>query len=238
MAKVFLMAQGPGSRWGHPLFRVREFDKLAPPYKQLLAVNGEPLISRSVRLFREVGWNTTVVANEELIRLAGLDEGITLKDPGNDILDAVLQLPYGEEPTIIALGDVLFSRDAVNRVTLECLMTASGVMARCEPSRVCRKVADEVFALWFHPRSAPYVLERCRWMRRRGSTDRPKKPWGFPFAGLPDLEKTTEAYKTGAGLKTVEDDLLVINDYTDDVDSPEEWEQFWPALRSAAENDL
>jgi hypothetical protein len=237
MKTVYLMAQGQGSRW-----KDRKapwppgFEMNAPPYKHLLQIGDECLIARSARLFIESGFVTYVVAEPELLDLSGLSSiGITLLYTGTDVLDGIRSLLVQAQPsddTVLAYGDVLFSRNAVYLIS-DSLKRSYGVMARVDPSTACHKISDEVFAWWFAEARWPTILERITQMMARGRL-RPSKPWGAPFVALPDIEKTRRAYRTGHGLKTIRNDLVAINDYTDDIDSPEEWQQFWPDLLTKA----
>jgi len=240
--KVFLMAQGEAKRWGARRHIIDRFMSEAPPYKQLLEINGEKSIIRSVRLFLEAGADPTVIAGQDLLFLSGLQSyGYTMHDPGSDIMRGVSDLINLYQPrtrVIIALGDVIFSRKAITDLVHSCKTKEMGCMARVEPSRVCSKVADEVFAIWFTPNLwYSEVHVRMETMLKRGGF-RPHKPWAFPFSVTPSLERIIHAYNLGDGLKTIKDELLVTEDYTDDVDSPEEWVEFWDDIRAAAEADV
>lgn len=239
-----MLAQGEGSRWANNP-RHQRFNEEAPIYKQLLAVRGEPILARSAKLFRSRGFDVTVVASPELLMLSGT-EGITLEDPGTDILECVLKLMElypATQITVMALGDVIFSRDAVEKLAEAVESQPMGCMARVFPSKVCDKVADEVFAIWYWAEQWPIVEGRARVMVMPGGKPgsrplRPRKPWAFPFAVAPDLNRVRRGYKSDHGLKSIEGDLLTILDYTDDVDSPEEWLKFWYDLLAAAEADI
>lgn len=237
---VYLMAQGEGSRWQDRRKHAR-FAAEAPLYKQLLEINGEPILRRSARLFSNNGFEVVVIAGPELLELSGCQEiGITLENPGTDLLVgvlAVMELESHSALTVIAHGDVIYSPAAINKLTEAIEKNPVGCMARAYPSKVCTKVADEVFAIWFYAEEQSWVAERLRYMLYSGPTpreNRPSSPWGFPSAVSTDLARTKAAYATGLGLKAVEGDLLLVSDYTDDIDSPEEWLEFWDDLLAAA----
>jgi len=238
--RVYLMAQGKGLRWKDSSARYTRFLEQAPDYKQLLKINEEPAIHRSARLFNEKGFEVNVVADAELLRLAGLvDVGITLAAPGDDLIVGLQNLLFEyfppEERIIVALGDVIFSRAAVSLLATATNFEDWGCMARINPNIASAKKADEVFAIWFHRDRWPTVLNRIDQMRHGF---RPSKPWAFPFLVSDALEVTNHAYNQHQGLKAIADDLLRIDDYTDDVDSPEEWMQFWDAIKAEAEVDI
>lgn len=248
---VFFLAQGRGSRWNDSDRKLAGLPAEGfPPYKQVIRVGGEALLARSVRFFREAGFhNLTVVAEEELLRLTGLEDiGITLSDPGSDILEPVynlLAVPPAEV-TVLLLGDVLFSRAAVAKVMLGIQTKPSGCLARCGPSKVTTKVADEVFGIWLDRQAAQLARDRCSMMVPRlpnlsgfANMTRPSKPWAFPFLASEDMLAMQVAYEQrgNGGLGVAASMLTTIDDYTDDVDSPIEYSIFWPPMLAAALED-
>lgn len=239
VATVYLMAQGVGSRWhDRRAPRPAVFETDAPPYKHLLDVAGEPLIHRSARFFQEAGFHVVVVAGTELHSLGASEfERLTLPDPGEEVLTACLaamEMRPADGQAVIALGDALFSRAAVASVAAN--LAGPSVLARVDPSPVCNKVAPEVFAAWWPAALEARTRERIGIMvgHRGHPGSRPSKPWGLPFAVLDDFPKMWTAYSHSLRLDAVRDLLIVSSDYTDDIDSPEEWFAFWPDIRAAA----
>lgn len=248
--KVYLLAQGRGLRWKpdnpkkHP--RYTRFAEEAPTDKQLLPIRDELLLQRSVRLFWEEGFGPAVVADSHLLdampRGIYAWDAITLDDPGDDVLQGALALmdefPPEDGMTVLAFGDVIFSRRTIKAMAARMLSQDTGCVARVRPSPVCPKVADEVFAIWFSQVAWPEIKRRMEYMLT-GKGNRPSKPWAFPFAVALDFTWITATYQIyrADGLKTIEADLVVTDDYTDDIDSPEEWMAFWDGIREAAEGD-
>lgn len=256
--RVILLAQGEGSRWeSNPAFGHPPKPTL---YKQLLAVGDETILSRSVRMYRERGLDDIlVIAQQELLDLAGLadigfdmdsdpvmrairQDPMQLGDRPKDVLRSVLMLRtrWGEAGTVIALGDALLSRKAMDALWVEVVSRRPGVLARVRPNPVSGKDADEVFCMWFFPDAYDETARRLREMvNSRGSLLRPSKPWGFPFAALPDLDAVMTAYdrRNKERLAGIRQMLTVTDDYSDDVDCLTEYRTFWPSLMMAAVED-
>jgi len=236
---LYLLAQGEGSRWHSTVSRVG-LPEQPPEFKQLCRLGPETLIGRSARLFEAAGFDVTVVAGADLwkaaLLLSPMPDCLTLLHPGTDVLEGVrslMEIDAPSGPVVIALGDVLFSRKAVRSIWRSVHFAQTGVMARTIPNPVSLKDTEEVFACWFSPLTWPAVLERINTVLFGGAAI-PRKPWGFPLVGLPNQDKVRRAYLTGAGLEAIGEDLILSDDYTDDTDNIDEWNRFWPSLRSAA----
>lgn len=256
--RVIIMAQGEGSRWeSNPAFGHPPRPTL---YKQLLPVGDESIISRSVRLYRERALDDIlVVASRELLDLSGLgaigfdlDEDPILRsarldqmhlgDRPKDVLRSVLMLRprWGEGGTVIALGDALLSRKAMDALWVEVVSRRPGCLCRVKPNPVSGKDADEVFAMWFFADAYEETARRLREMvNSRGSLLRPSKPWGFPFAAIPELDAVMAAYdrRGKERLAGIRQFLTLTDDYSDDVDCLTEYRIFWPSLMMAALED-
>jgi len=258
---VIIMAQGEGSRWvANPAY-----GHLPAPvlYKQLLPVGSETIISRSVRMYRERGFDDLlVVGSRELLTLAGLGDSVIgcdldedpvlrsarldqmhLGDRPRDLLRGILatQSSWGPQGTVVALGDALLSRRAMDRMWVQVAAGKPGVLARVKPNPVSGKDADEVFAMWFFPPAYDEVARRLREMvEQRGSLLRPSKPWGMPFAVLPELDAVMAAYdrRGRERLAGIRQFLTLTDDYSDDVDCLTEYRTFWPSLMAAALEDV
>jgi molybdopterin-guanine dinucleotide biosynthesis protein A len=111
---VIIMAQGQQTRLaslGYP--------------KQLIEVRGEPIIRRMMRLaIKELNpyWELNTICSHDLgERLAGAGpwDGLhTLTEPGDCILDgiAATQLLWGTGRTVILLGDVYYTEQAMDAI--------------------------------------------------------------------------------------------------------------------------
>lgn len=233
---IFILAQGKGTRWSKE-DRLRIAAPDLPANKQLLPVGGEPLVRRSMRLLREEGFsNTVVLVSEPELWHAAADYGETLAlpDPGLDILDALVQLIPKEKRAVMLLGDVMFSRLALRRLAKFMGLTSSGVLARCEPSKITVKVADEVFGFWYDESFQPEALKRTQDMRKGG---RPGKPWAIPFLAMPNFAQTVCFHAEPSphlGSLIGAQGMANICDYTDDIDSPIEYRMFWAPMLACA----
>jgi len=233
---VFILAQGKGTRWSME-DKLRVNHRELPDYKQLLPVGGETLVRRTLRLLREEGFtgDITLVCIPELAgEVKGYGESLTLPDPGDDILQAIVQLLPLEQRGVMLLGDVLFSRLALRRLAKGMDLTASGVLARCEPSRITVKKADEVFGFWYDADFQPEALKRTTMMIEHG---RPGKPWAIPYLAMPDFAQTAVAHNNHPpALRDLIElpGMAHVCDYTDDIDSLQEYVEFWMPMEACA----
>lgn len=212
---IFVMAQGQGSRW-HPQHERRSTGLPLPIYKQCLPVSGEALIARTCRL---VAADCQVVAPVDLLAEHGL-HGLTLADPGPGLLNGVIQVmdlnPMADE-IVILLGDVLYSPRA-----LEWLMDDVPLrfLSRLLPSKVSGKAAPELFGFRATGKALADLYRAMKRITRRdyggGASTRLWSLWD----------------------NLVNPPTIDLNDYTDDIDSPEEYMAFWPAMVSAALEDV
>jgi len=231
MRSIFIMAQGAGSRW-YAQHERKKTGLALPIYKQCLPIGGETLIARTIRLLaKHVGERDHVylVSTNDLRDEAGVGVWLTsgkakvlkqwtLRGGGpllTGIADCMDQSPWSSE-IVFLLGDVLFSRRA-----LEVAIGAYGgsirrmrFTARLEPSSVSGKAAPELFSLAVQGDGIDEVRKMIGILTKRGN-QMPGKLWN-----LWDMAMTPPTWP--------------INDYTDDVDSPEEYLAFWPAMRDAA----
>lgn len=86
--------------------------------KQLVEVNGEPNLDRTLRLVRSSSPDVVVLIVGRSALGAGRPGLVTLADPGHCILDGIAQTAdlWGEGRVVILLGDVVFSRAALRAI--------------------------------------------------------------------------------------------------------------------------
>lgn len=219
---VFIMAQGQGNRW-HRQHDRYHLDLPFPIYKQCLPVGAEPLIVRTQRLLVEAGIPPAVVrtvAPAELLLDIGFAEGtsgITLPEPGT-LLDGLGQCldgsPWADE-IVFLMGDVLFSKRAL-AASLE--GPSLRFVGRLMPSRLTGKASPELFSLRIAGKDISRVRHHISVLTRRGQ-EGPKKLWSLWDA-------------------IVNPPTLDMNDYTDDVDSAEEYLAYFSAMRDSALEDV
>lgn len=184
--RVLVMAQGDATRF---------------PGKHFSAINGEPLLQRTLRLCRTlttsevvvVGWNTTPFVD--------LKTNLhTLPTPGHGLLDGIWGTrDLWNDYTTLLLGDVVFSRAALQ----QCLEPEKfAFFGRTGPSAYTSSPWGEIFALSMGLEAQKLVAKTI------SDADIRQKREGRLW-GLWDL--------LGSQAK-----WFSIDDWTDDVDTPDE----------------
>lgn len=224
---VLLLAHGDGWRWNGPDGR----PYLGVP-KQLVELDGEVLLERTVRQLLAAGVEVTVVAPDERFDVSGARRvSIEPKVSGcdQDKFLATSHLWSDVDRTVIMWGDVWYSDKAVAAIVGH----AGGDLhyfRRPWPSEVTGCEWDESFAVSFGPDERERVL-RLAWevafwwgvgavhtthirTHLAASVDLPGALWADPEAVV-DVPCQT-----------------VIDDWTDDIDSPEEYER-WTQRRAS-----
>jgi hypothetical protein len=171
------------------------------PGKHFVSINGEPLLQRTLRLCREltssevvvVGWNT-----DPFVKLQ--TKLHTLPTPGHGLLDGIWGTRrLWHDYTTLLLGDVVFSRAALR----QCLEPKKfAFFGRTGPSAYTSCPWGEIFALSMGTRAQELVAKTITNADIRQQRD--GRLWG-----LWDL--------IGSHAK-----WFSIDDWTDDVDTPDE----------------
>ena len=219
MTVVIVMAQGNQQRIGHAL----GINGL-PAWKQLLKVSDtETIISRACRLFLDAGADVVIPVihwHHELVN-ACMDQVLPFvvqRDPGLSVLNGIYNLRHlWGGRTVIALGDVVYSKDTVRRMVLEESFT---LYERRNVNEVTGNPFPERFGLTFsrrHHRELLPILEDTGFRQHQDSK-------------LSDLKG--RLYQTSMSF-LVRD----VFDYTDDVDTEEGLTKWLPLLREAAARD-
>lgn len=220
MTVVFVMAQGQQQRIGHAL----GINGL-PAWKQLLKISDtETIISRSCRLFLEAGADVVIPVihwHHEFVN-ACMDQVLPFliqRDPKLSVLDGIYNVRHlWGDRTVIALGDVVYSKETVQRMTLD---QSLSIYERSEQNSVTGKPYPERFGLTFsraHHRGLLQVLENTSFRCHRDSK-------------LLDLRDRLLEIQAPVVVRDV-------SDYTDDVDSEEGMIKWLPALRLAVAEDI
>jgi len=213
---IYILAQGAGSRWKDGLRFPGQYD-LPSESKLMIPVAGEPNLLRTVRMLTELGASEYMVIAEGTIftpaQVDTLPNKIkTLHYPGN-ILHGVYQLLEQGQAYTFLLGDVIYSRQTLANilVTDEYAYTLWG---RSGENQFTGKAAPEIFALTVNKEFVPLVRVHLEMIQEYES-----KLWGyyhhFLFNG--NWEEVT--------------------DWTDDIDSPEEYVKFFEKLKWQAVNE-
>ena len=219
MTNVFVMAQGQQQRIGHML----GVNGL-PAWKQLLKISEtETIIAKTCRLFLKAGVDVVIPVihwHHELVN-ACMDQVLPFvvqRDPGPSVLSGIYNLHHlWGERTIIALGDVIYSREIVRRMVLDSCLS---IYERSGRNTATGNPYSERFGLTFsrsHHRELLEVLEDAGFRRHQDSKL---------------LELNGRLLKARAPLV-----VRNVFDYTDDVDSEEGLVKWLPLLREAVAED-
>lgn len=209
------MAQGEGSRW----------DKKDSParYKQLLPIYTKTtLITRT--LHQLDGENVIVVANSEFGQyLQPNTNRIEFKEPGS-ILRGIWLTQYktnawdGTQRVIFLLGDVVFSNAYIDVILKD--ENPFSFYGRLGQNKFIGKRTGELFGINVHVSMMDETRNGLLFLWKSGQMHNvPVKLWDFYHAmNNPNL-------------------LVQLDDYTDDIDSMEEYNKFFDALRLYARID-
>jgi len=206
--KILVMCQGKNSRWADDLRN----DYHAPcDYKQLVPVNGVPLICRTLEQVRGVS-NVVIIGHGNIYRDYH-NQVHTLRDPSGDLIEGILRTTNhweNETDVLYLLGDVLYSNYAILTIlSLLYITSPLTLYGRLSGNYYTGKTAKEIFALHVNPSDSAYDLLRSV------SKDKDGK------AKLWDVYS-----RTGR--------IVPIADYTDDIDSPQEYKLFFKELERRA----
>jgi len=222
MTRAIITAQGKGSRWSSDR---RDNIELPSINKQLLPLGDETVISRTIRQLQERG-----VSDIWLIGDPGVFGWIervghyTLREPAGSIIQGIISLRHlwmEEKDVLFVLGDVIFSNATMDVIVQH---KQSSLFGRTGANDVTGKAAKEIFA-----------------MRVVGNKDHSSKLYGKlillnSHTSMPGNLKLWDLYhqiQEVGFMGFVE----VVGEYTDDVDSPEEYEQFFSKLEECVAED-
>lgn len=205
------MCQGRGSRWSEGL---RPGITVPCDYKQLVPVNEIPLIERTLSQVRGVSY--TVLIGHGTIYRTYHSHIHTLRDPAGSILDGILRTTNhweNETDVVYLLGDVVYSNYAIFVILSNLYITPPITLyGRLTGNLYTGKSAREIFALHIRPGDDVYNLIK----KLNYEKDVSGKLW--------DVYAETKT-------------IVPVADYTDDVDSPEEYAKFFRELERRARFD-
>jgi len=210
--KVIILASGSGTRWG---------DYLGVP-KHLIDIDGEALVSRTIRQFSGYSKNVTLVCPDDQRYKF---DGVTLFHPKVDwnremdkFISSMSLWNSGDEDVVLVYGDVYFTDDAVEKA-----MTYAGDWKYfCRPwaSEITGKDCKEIFAI--------YIPHHNREKVRSG------------ILAIADLDTATGGWALfrkltlGKHTKGRDEDRemfnagchVVIDDWTEDFDYPQDYDNW------------
>lgn len=230
--KIYILAQGQGSRWMAEHGRNIAIE-LPSEYKQLIPMGynprgeGELLIQRTFRqLCNNLDWlsatNVTVIAHGEFVEYTPKWAKFrSFREPTGCILEGICRTKdeWEDHRIVFLLGDVIYS----NAMMKEILTNKNNIalFGRMGMNNITGKEASEIFALSFSGGESSFIWERMRHIWFHDGNNRAKL-WTL-YDYIRDYE----------GL----DFISILDDYTDDVDSPEEYDQFFDTLKEMALED-
>ncbi|MCH2183062.1 MAG: NTP transferase domain-containing protein [Mariniblastus sp.] len=202
--RVLILCAGNAARWG---------DYLGVP-KQLIPFNGESLLERTERLLRGRGYqDISVISHDERLQV------------GSCSLFRPERFQYTSETflstrslwggmTLVLLGDVFYTRNAIDKIVS--FKEGVHVFGRRGASLFTRSPYGEIFAFSFDRASAGEMLEKAERVCADAKAGGRGKIW--------------ELYRALAGFSLDEQQFereifVSIHDFTDDIDSPEEYER-------------
>jgi hypothetical protein len=206
-----------GGRWNPP-----ELAPWVPPclYKQFIKVGNYPNITRTMVMLRQLEEeDITVIAPIEFLPYV---EGyakmmVSLKEDTIEHLHQGIKDTYrlwkNGDRVVFLYGDVIYSWDTLEKILSHTDERVS-FFGRKGHNTFTGKVASEIFAL-----SVPKHLIREFYRKIvEGWKEKRTRIWSLTYT-----DKTS--------------DYIEIDSYTDDVDSPQEYQQFYPILNQLATED-
>lgn len=203
-AKVLILCAGDGMRW----------DNYLGVPKQLIPINNEPLLNRTVRLLNGYGYNDIdIIAHDERLNLDGF--GFYKPSKFRWTVETLLSTqPLWTERTIVLLGDVFYTNKALT--TILSYNQDIHVYGRFGKSLFTFTQYGELFAITFEKSDHQMIKKHLNIARSNALRGGRGKIWEFyrSLAGFPlDLHKK-------------DDEIFIsIHDLTDDIDSPREYEK-------------
>ena len=200
--KIFLMCQGKGILWRE---ESKISEKLPSEVKHLMLINGEHLVCRTLRQLK--GNDVTLVGLGDIFRKY-CNHIFTLREPTGSLIDGIIRTSprWDENGILFLLGDVVYSYYAIS-VILSGVYSKSPftLFGRLTGNLYTGKARKEIFALYI-PSMTDEMCNLFEQIRQKSS------------AGLWDLYNVSKT-------------IVPIADYTDDIDSPEEYIKFYSKLQ-------
>jgi len=222
--KVIILAQGKGSRWNINLRGLT----VPSEYKQLIPLqNGETLLSRTMRQLKELeAPYPTLIASYAAFGHLGTQVS-ELREPVGSIIQGIISLRHlwmNEKDILFILGDVVFSNIMLYTIVKHEL-PGIWFYGRHGENVVTGKAAKEIFALRV---SGDSMIQEEFWSKLLeliADTSTPEKLKLWDFHNFLHLSRTGASF------------LYIKGDYTDDVDSLNDYKEFFSKLDKAVSKD-
>lgn len=201
---IIVLANGDQSRWPE-----------GSPPKQLLEVDGVPLIRRIVDRFEDVMRPAEVLVATSDPRIIAVAGGMHVRGVGATVnqLETLLKMRpfWGATRTICLLGDVFYSEAAINTIA-SCHKRVAFYGRRLQ-SATTGKAYGELVAMAWRSKLDDRMAQSLQNWQERPLLWSPYRD--FASLWLPEGENY---------LLHVPGCLTEIDDFTDDFDTPEDWE--------------
>jgi hypothetical protein len=217
MTNVIVMAQGQQQRIGHMLGTGG-----LPAWKHLLKVSeSDSILSRTCKLFQAAGAEIVVPVihwHHEMVNLC-MDMTVPFviqRDPGASVLNGIYNIRelWGSK-TVIALGDVVYSKETVRRMMSE---TKFCMYWRPGPNRETGNPFPERFGLCFERKNHHDLVMVLEVSSFRNHGDHKLSSLVEPLSGAMEM--------------------VEVSDYTDDIDTEQAFREWFPKLKEAAARDV
>ncbi len=210
--RVLIIAAGEGVRWNNYLGTT----------KHKVVVDGESLIERTTRLFK--GCDIKILGRDESYEVEGAElcipDEIGMHDINRQCYNSQ-HLWNTEGRTIIVLGDVFFTDEAVDTIRKE--YDDITIFGRKEKGKVNGCLWGELFAHTFMPQHHEEYAEAYLKASKIIKDDGRLNDWWEHYRFLDGIDPMVH----DTGKRFVE-----INDFTDDFDRPQNfviWKKFYEA---------
>lgn len=212
MAVAIIMCQGLQERIGH----------LLNGPKQLIAVSDqETIFERTVRLLRSSGVDEIVAVIHPVPQWPPVLTKVNVPSyiqeaPGESVVGAIINVAHLWRPrTLVLLGDVIYSPAAIRAIVGS---SGPAFFGRRSGNQVTGKPFAELFGIAFSEEDRGRLLHETAVPGWRGHHD--TKLWSL-------LERVHPGWP-----------LIEISDYTDDMDTEDDYVKRLPIIREAASKDL
>lgn len=218
MTRAVIIAAGEQSRW----------DNYLDTPKHLVTLNGEVLIERTIRLLRENDISDILVASIDYVTSA-TDIYPTLDYENNADADKFLSSKdwwADDDRTLIVYGDVYFTDQAMQTI-VHYSSTDWRLFCRPTPNEITGTPFGECFAISLYPDHHEETLTQLHRIAKPHRTGVISRCGGWELAtammGKPD-NQILNKYPKPSSL------YVVIDDETDDIDFPDDYERLKKVL--------
>jgi hypothetical protein len=230
--RIIILCAGDSSKWN---------SYLGIKNKHFIEINGEPILSRTVRLIKKYAPEaqviiTTKAENLSLYDYDGCDTFIPIRDAfldrDIDKYNNLIPIWSQNDRTILMLGDVYFTESAMKKILFHKRHSIT-FFARPHPSKITGHRWREHFATSFwpeHHQTLKDIYKRCIDEHELFCKPGAWEIYGMVIGGkikssskIKSLYKITHFLHLEVLLASVKGHLVLIDDATDDFDTPEDF---------------